>query len=183
MGAAIQEGGECPRGASATPRGRGRKGPLRGRARPRLASALPGGPKGIWSSLATHRRFSSSKLRMSRGRRLSLSLFFFLLRPIILRPGWRGSCSPKALPGVAFLAFRRSSQRYSAVPLIKPSLLKGPHQPVSPPLPCGCYRQVPAPRLPTDCFSSTSNGGSVVLRSQCRATYLTHNRRSIQSYY
>lgn len=141
------------------------------------------GPKGIWSSLATHRRFSSSKLRMSRGRRLSLSLFFFLLRPIILRPGWRGSCSPKALPGVAFLAFRRSSQRYSAVPLIKPSLLKGPHQPVSPPLPCGCYRQVPAPRLPTDCFSSTSNGRSVVLRSQCRATYLTHNRRSIQSYY
>lgn len=88
---------------------------------------------------------------MRRGRRLSLSLFF-LLRPIILRPGWRGSYSPKTLPGVAFLAFRRSSQRCSAVPLIKPSLLKVPPQPVSSPLPFGCNRQVPAGRLPARPF-------------------------------
>lgn len=81
-----------------TPRGRGRKGPgVRGAARGwRRPCPAAGGDA---AQLSTHRRFSSSKLRTSRGRRLSPSrFFFFLLRPITVRPGRCGSRSPKTLP-------------------------------------------------------------------------------------
>lgn len=54
--------------------------------RPGQAVALAGSPKEIRSRLGTHRRFSSSKLRTSLGLRSSPSRFFFLLRPIAVRP-------------------------------------------------------------------------------------------------
>lgn len=107
--ASIPQGRGRSEGSRATPGGRGRKGPMREHQPPAPAS----GPKEIRSSLDTHRRFSSSKLRTSRGRRSSPSRFFFLLRPIAARPPAARFQHASETSGCIFLSLSGTCRTYA----------------------------------------------------------------------